>query len=157
MELQRNLMKVNIAQSKLSEIETKLPSLLDEFKTNYVLYHSETENDEFFQAYMNIKNNIETLNKELVDLENNIGNNTIELNKRMEKLNIMIQEERRKNRELKVKLGMTENKYNSSEEMINDYVEMYNTDYLKNFTMMAGILGLSVFLYKIFKKPTNAI
>jgi len=153
MELQRNLMKVKIAQSKLSEIENRLPSLLDEFKKNYVLYHSETENDEFFQAYTNIKNNIETMNKELADLETNIGNNTIELNKRMKQLNIMIQEERRKNRLLKIKLGMTENKYNSSEEMINDYVEMYNIDYLKNFSMMAGILGLSAFLYKNFTKP----
>lgn len=153
METEKNLMKVKIIQAKLSEIETRLPSLLDEFKTNYVLYHSEPENDEFFQAYMNIKNNIERLNKELLDLENNIGDNQIELNKRMEQLNLMIQEERKKNKILKIKLGMTENKYNSSEEMINDYVEMYNIDYLKNFSMLVGILGLSLFLYKNFTKP----
>lgn len=152
MELEKNLIKVKVVQAKLSEIESRLPSLLDEFKTNYVLYHSESENDELFQSYMNIKNNVDTLNKELTDLQNNIGDNSIELNKRLEKVNLMIQEERIKNRALKMQLGMTENKYNSSEEMINNYVEMYNIEYLKNFSMMAGILGLSLFLYKNFTK-----
>jgi DNA repair exonuclease SbcCD ATPase subunit len=153
MELERNLMNVKTLRTQLSEIESKLPSLLDQFKTNYVLYHNETDNEEYFQAYINIKNNVEKLNKDLTNIENNIENNTIELNTRMEQLNLMIQEERKKNRELKFKLGLTENKYNSSEEMINDYVEMYNIDYLKNFTMIIGILGLSAFLYKNFTKP----
>jgi len=152
MELDKNLMQVRVVQAKLSEIESRLPSMLDEFKTNYVLYHSESENDEFFQSYTTIKNNVDRLNKELIDLQNNIGDNSMELNKRLETLNSLIQDERKKNKVLKIKLGMTENKYNSSEEMINNYVEMYNIEYLKNFSMMAGILGLSVFLYKNFTK-----
>jgi len=152
MELERNLINVKTLKSQLSEIEAKLPPLLDEFKINYVLYHSEMENEEYFQAYMNIKNNVEQLNKDLANIENNIENNVVELNERMKQLNLLIQEERIKNRELKFKLGITENKYNSSEEMINDYVEMYNVDYLKNFSMIIGILGLSAFLYKNFTK-----
>lgn len=153
MNLEKNLINVRTLQTKLSDIETQLPSLLDQFKTNYVLYHNETENDEYFQAYVTIKNAVDELHKGLTNIEGNIENNTVELNKRMEQLNLMIQEERMKNKELKFKLGITENKYNSSEEMINDHVEIYNINYLKNFSMIIGILGLSAFLYKNFTKP----
>ena len=58
-----------------------------------------------------------------------------------------------KSQQLKKKLGIVEKKYNGSDELISDYKEMYNLDYLTNFSLFYGIVLLGVMLASKFKGP----
>ena len=58
--------------------------------------------------------------------------------------------EKMKNSKLKRQLGIVENKYNGSDELISNYKEMYNLDYLNNFALIVGILVLGAMLSKKF-------
>jgi hypothetical protein len=53
-----------------------------------------------------------------------------------------ITKEKIKNKLLKKKLGIVEKKYNGSDELISDYKEIYNLDYLNNFALFFGVILL---------------
>ena len=76
-----------------------------------------------------------------------------ELNRELMILNKKIQIEKKENQLMKRSLGMVENKYNGSDELITNYKEMYRMHYFKNFTMILGIIiGITV-LTKVFVNP----
>ena len=58
------------------------------------------------------------------------------------------------NRELKRKLGIIEQNGNSSEELIDDYSEMYDMGYLRNWGLFLSILVVGISISKIYK-PSN--
>ena len=58
--------------------------------------------------------------------------------------------EKKRNRELKRKLGIVESEINSSNEMISDFNEMYDTDYLRNWGLFLSTIVVGVSISKIF-------
>ena len=72
------------------------------------------------------------------------------MNSKFQLLNKLIKKEKMKNSKLKRQLGIVENKYNGSDELISNYKEMYNLDYLNNFALIVGILVLGAMLSKKF-------
>jgi hypothetical protein len=86
---------------------------------------------------------------------NNIEKDTESINDRLQKINILIEKEKIKNRQLKRRLGIVEKKYNGSDELISDYKEIYNLDYLKNFALFYGIILLGLIMDLKFRgKPS---
>ena len=125
---------------KLETIEAQLPPILTDFKKYYVFYNKNPDSAEYHQMYSNIKNNLTNANSELFVLSNDVQSNTEDINKLLFELNVLIKEEKKVNRELKKKLNIAENENNASNELISDYTEMYNYDYLKNFGLFLSIL-----------------
>ena len=140
--------------NKIVELRQKLPPILDDFKKYYVFYNKNPDYNEYQQMFENIKSNLNSINSELFMVSNDIDKNQDNLNKKLVKLNIMIREEKQKNRELKRKLGMMEDKNDSTDELISNYKEMYDIAYLRNWGLFLSIIVCGFTISKIFnKKP----
>ena len=131
MELQDNsiddLTKPQVFLSKINNLKEKLPSILEDFVKYYVFYSKNPEYNEyqFFVIYY------------------------------LQKINALIAKEKIKNRQLKRKLGIVEKKYNGSDELISDYKEIYNLDYLTNFALIYGVIMLTVIMALRFRSSPS--
>ena len=154
--LMDDLTKPPVFLSKINILKEKLPSILDDFKKYYIFYNKNPEYTEYQQMFENIKSNLQSINSELFMTSNNIEKDTENINDRLQKINILIRKEKMKNQQLKKKLGIVEKKYNGSDELISDYKEMYNLDYLNNFALLFGVILLGGTLVSKFKGPVVA-
>jgi len=149
-ELQQKQEEPIIFRERLETLKSQLPSILNDFKKYYVFFHKNPEYPEYRQMFQNIKGNLTKINNDLFVLSNDIQINTQEINKKLLKLNTLIYEEKKQNRELKVKLNIVENTNNASTELINDYNEMYNADYLHNWGLFLSIIIAGITIKKVF-------
>jgi hypothetical protein len=162
MELQQDnsiddLTKPQVFLSQLNTLKEKLPSILDDFKKYYVFYNKNPEYNEYQQIFENIKGNLQNINSELFMTTNNIEKDTESINDRLQKINALIAKEKIKNRQLKRRLGIVEKKYNGSDELISDYKEIYNLDYLTNFALFFGVILLCSMMSSKFKGPVAKV
>jgi len=146
-----DLTKPPIFLAQINTLKEKLPSILDDFIKYYIFYNKNPEYNEYQQMFENIKGNLQNINSELFMTSNNIEKGIETINDRLQKINALIAKEKMKNRQLKRKLGIVEKTYNGSDELISDYKEMYNLDYLKNFALFYGIIILGGILVSKFK------
>ena len=158
MDLQQNLTE-NLTQpdfflSKINALKEKLPAILDDFKKIYIFYNKNPESTEYKQMFDNIKNNLQQINSELFMVTNNIEKDTEYINKKLHKLDLLIRKEKIKNKKLKNKLGIISEEYNGSDELIDDYKEMYNLYYLTNFALFIGVILFSLIMSKVFIPKT---
>jgi len=140
-----------IYKEKIHVLQEKLPPILEEFKKYFVFYNKNPEYQEYQQIFENIKGNINNLNTSLFSISNDIQKNTDNLNRDLIKFNHLIIKEREKNKELKKKLGIVENRNNASEELIDDYREIYNYNYLRNWGLSISILISLSFISNVYK------
>ena len=162
MELEENNLMDDLKNSKnfLSQINTlkeKLPSILDDFKKYYVFYNKNPEYNEYQQMFENIKSNLQNMNSELFMTSNNIEKDTENINNRLQKINALIAKEKIKNKKLKKKLVYIEKQYNCYDELISDYKDIYNLDYLTNFALFFGVILLASTLALKFKAPVAKV
>ena len=162
MELQQDnltddLTKPQVFLSQINTLKEKLPSILDDFKKYYVFYNKNPEYSEYQQMFENIKGNLQNINSELFMTSNNVDKSTETINDRLQKINISITKEKIKNKQLKRKLGIVEKKYNGSDELISDYKEIYNLDYLNNFALFCGVILLGSIMSLKFRGGSSAI
>jgi hypothetical protein len=78
--------------------------------------------------------------------------NINELNKKLHELDVLIKIERKKNKELKKKLGIVEIENNSSSEMIDNYKTIYDTKYLQNWALLLSIIVCIITIGVTYKK-----
>jgi hypothetical protein len=100
--------------------------------------------------FNNIKQNLNSLGASLFIVSNDVDANIDNINKTFKALDILINRERKRNRELKRKLGIIETEANSSKEMIHDYNEMYDDDYLRNWGLFLSTVVVGVSISKMF-------
>lgn len=146
----RDLPKADIFLSKINVLSNQLPAILDDFKKYYVFYNKTPEYDEYKQMFDNIKSNLNTTSSSLVKIDKSIDLSTEDINEKLEALNKLIRRERVKNVLLKRRLGREEEKYNGTDEMIHNYKEMYELNYLRNWAMFIGILMVSFTIGRVF-------
>jgi len=155
MELDNNLMddltKPQVFLSQINTLKEKLPPILDDFIKYYIFYNKNPEYNEYQQIFENIKGNLQKINSELFMTTNNIEKGVENINDRLQKIDKLIAKEKIKNQKLKRKLGIVEKKYNGSDELISDYKDIYNLDYLKNFALFYGIVLMGGVLVSKFK------
>ena len=155
MELDNNLTddltKPQVFLSQINTLKEKLPPILDDFVKYYIFYNKNPEYNEYQQIFENIKGNLQKINSELFMITNNIEKGVENINDRLQKIDKLIAKEKIKNQKLKRKLGIVEKKYNGSDELISDYKEIYNLDYLKNFALFYGVVLMGGVLVSKFK------
>ena len=155
MELDNNLMddltKPQVFLSQINTLKEKLPPILDDFVKYYIFYNKNPEYNEYQQIFENIKGNLQKINSELFMTTNNIEKGVENINDKLQKIDKLIAKEKIKNQKLKRKLGIVEKKYNGSDELISDYKEIYNLDYLKNFALFYGVVLMGGVLVSKFK------
>ena len=143
--------------AKLKPFHEKLPSILEDFVKYYVFYNRNPEVNEYQQLFDNIKGNLQSLNSGLFMETNNIEKMTEIINEKLLELDKLIMKEKKTNRELKRRLGIVENTYNGSDEMINNFKDMYDLQYLTNFVTFAGIIVLGTLLFKPNNKQSAGV
>jgi hypothetical protein len=107
-----------------------------------------------------VKGNITKLSNELFNLSNTVQVDIDTMNTQLVELNNLIKEEKERNRTLKLKLGIVENKNNAASEMISNYKQYYDYGYLRNWGLFLSIIIAGVTISKVFKNNpivTNAI
>lgn len=149
-----NLIKPENLTKKLKTLNLKLPYILDEFKKYFVFFNKNPEYQEYQNMFENIKDNLNTINLELLSLLKSVQSSTEDINKLFFAFDILIKKEKKKNKELKKKLGIVEHKNNASFEMISDYQLIYDLFYLRNWGIVLSVLVVGFSILKVFKKPT---
>ena len=142
--------KPEMFTQRIETLKEQLPSILDDFNKFFVLYNTDPSYPEYGTMFNNIKQHLNSLSASLFMVSNDVDANTDEINKTFKKLDVLITKERRKNRELRRKLGIIEDKNNSSKELIDNYNEMYNTDYLRNWGLFLSTIVVGVRISKMF-------
>ena len=83
-------------------------------------------------------------------VSNDVDANIDNINKAFKALDILINRERKRNRELKRRLGIVESEANSSNEMIHDYNQMYDEDYVRNWGLFLSTVVVGISISKMF-------
>jgi hypothetical protein len=144
-----------IFNEKVETLNQQLPAILGDFKKYYVFYNKNPENQEYQNSFENIKSNLNKVNSDLFILSNDVQASTNELNKKLLELNMLIQQEKEINKELKLKLGIVEHKNNAATELLHDYKYIYSEEYLRNWALFVGILIVGLSIAKINKNPVT--
>ena len=147
-----NFTKTNQYKEKINELDSGVNLLLDEFKKLYVITKMFPNNEEYQTLYTNIINNLESVLSKLFSISNDVQVNIDNLNKKLVEFDNLIRSEREKNKELKIKLGIVENKSNATFEMISDYKDIYAKRYLRNWSLLLSSIICIVAIGTIYKK-----
>jgi hypothetical protein len=139
----------------IKTLEEKLPSILDDFKKYYVFFNKNPNYDEYRRIFENLKSNLSEIESDLFNLSNKLDINIIDTSKELLKYNKLIEQERKRNIKLNSKVSQYDNTYNGSKQLITNYKEMYNLNYLKNIFIFLGIILSIVLLLKVFAKKNN--
>ena len=149
--------KPNVFLSQLNTIQSQLGPILDDFNKYFVFYNMNPQISENQQMYDNIKNNIQELYTSLLTISTDIDKNVNQINTDYQELNKLIEILKERNIILKQKLGIAEDTYDGSDTMISNYKDMYNLQYLKNFSLGLGIVFSVVLITKLFKGQNIAL
>lgn len=147
-----NFMKPEQFNEKLYELNETITLLLDEFKKIYVLSKMHPANQEYQQQYANMIDGLNQIQSKIFSTSNDVQVNIDNLNKAMIEIDVRIKREKKKNKELKRKLGIVEHKTNTASEMIYDYMQMYDKSYLRNWALGLSTLICIMTISSIFKK-----
>lgn len=137
-------------KTQLNSLVEQMPAVLDDFNQYYVFTNTTPSSVEYQNMYQNILNNISSINSQVFTITNDIEKNTQKMNYELMNLNKRINLEKKQNKLLKKKLGLTDNRINDSEQLITDYKEMYNLTYLQNFNKIIGIIIAAYTLKQMF-------
>jgi hypothetical protein len=154
-DITNNFKTPGIFKEKLQTLNKQLPAILADFKKYYVFFNKNPEYPEYQTSFENIKGNMTKLSSDLFMLSNDVQASTDELNKKLFSLNVLIQEEKERNHELKASLGIVEHKNNAATELIYDYKNMYSEEYLRNWSLFISILIIGTAISKINKNPLS--
>lgn len=141
--------------NNLDTLKQKIGPILEDFKKYYAFYNKNPEYPEYQSMFETIKSQITQVCSDLFVLENNVLINTDQINEALIELNLLITEEKKKNRELKRKLGIAETENNAAMEMIDNYKEMYDSGYLRNWGLGISILFAITVISKVYKSPSQ--
>ena len=140
--------------AKLKPFQEKLPHILEDFVKYFVFYNKNPEVNEYQQIFDNIKGNLQNLNSKLFVETNNVEKMTEIINEKLLQLDKLIVREKKTNLELRRRLGIVNDSYNGSDELVHDFKDMYDLQYLTNFVTLAGVVVLGTLLFKPRKQPS---
>lgn len=143
-----------VLKNKLKTLNEQLPAILADFKKYYVFFNKNPEYPEYQNHFENIKGNLTKISSDLFVVSNDVDSSTQDINKKLFALNVLIQQEKERNRKLKIKLGIVEHKSNASIELISDYKQIYDVEYLRNWALFFSILIIGTSISKINKLST---
>jgi hypothetical protein len=148
-----NITKTIEYKEKLDQLDNGINLLLEEFKKLYIVTNMHPTNEEYQTLYQNSINNLASILSKLFSISNDVQVNIDNINKKLFELDFLIRQEKDKNKELKIKLGFVENKSAAAYEMINDYKDIYDKRYLRNWSLLLSSIICIVTIGIIYKKP----
>lgn len=144
-------------REKLNQLDGGVHLLLNEFKKLYVITNMHPNNEEYQTQYQNVINSLAEILSKLFSVSNDVQVNTDNINKKLFEFDILIRKEREKNKELKRKLGIVENKSNAASEMISNYKDIYDERYLRNWSLLLSSIACLVAIGTIYKNKNPVV
>ena len=136
----------------LQTLQEQMPHILDDFKKYFVLYNKDPNYPEYQNMFETVKSNLTTLSSSLFMVSNEVDSNTDKISDVFNRLDILIKKEKKVNIMLKRRLGIVEQKANSTDEMIDNYSEVYDIGYLRNWGLFISIFLAGLCISKVFKQ-----
>lgn len=139
----------NDVKDKIVDLKKSFLLALKDFKKNYVNYKLNTDVDEYKNIFLTSKSQLQEINTQLYDLTEQIKNKIIiNHNKNQDERQSLIDSKELYDDTLD-KLENVKDKNRASNLLIDDYKEMYNKQFYKNFEIILGIIILSFITYKM--------
>jgi hypothetical protein len=148
--INQNFTSPDTYKQQIETLKQQFISVLDDFKQDFINYNMNSQNNEYQQTFFNDKNNLNVINNELTKISQNVETSTNELNKGLILLNELIKKTKEENRKLKIKLGIVEDKNNTSDELIDNYKQMYEYNYLRNVALGLSIVISWISISKVY-------
>jgi hemoglobin-like flavoprotein len=142
--------KPDLFTERVQTLQKQLPPILDDFNKYFVFYNKTPNYPEYENMFNNIKQNLNSLSSSLFMVSNDVDTNIDNITNVFKTLDVLINRERKRNRDLKRKLGIIESELISSKEMIYDFNEMYDDDYLRNWSLFLSTVVVGVGISKLF-------
>ena len=150
-------------KNKSHEFQQQLPGLLDDFKKYYVFSHKNPEVSEYSSMFENSRIQLVQMQSQLNLLTTQSGETTSQLNTFLSSILSTTEKDTIKGifenhkSEILSQLRNIYNSYTTSAQMINNYTELYNINYINNIALVCGILLELVTFRNIFStKPSTA-
>lgn len=144
--------KSSTFKNKITELDSGIGVILDEYKKLFVLASMYPANQEYQQQYQNTVNNLASVMSKLFAVSNDIQKNMNDINKKLIEYDGFIKQEKKVNGDIKLKLGIVEDKNNAASEMITDYKDIYDKRYLRNWSLILSSIICLVAIGTVYKK-----
>jgi len=145
-----NYQDPTVLYSNIQTLQEQLPGILYDFKHYYVLYNQSPNNMEYQQYYNNSKSNMNNINAQLFNISNNVDQDIEQLTTFLSTLNADIQKLKTQNNYYVEKLSDIKQHNKSSDVLIDNYKQMYNIDYLRNWGLALSIIGCGFIVKFVF-------
>ena len=136
---------------ELNQLKSTANLLLGEFNKIYVMSKMNPESQDVQQQYANVIASINQIQSQLFTISNDIQVNIDKISNQLLDINDLISIEREKNNNLKKKLGIVIDKNNAASEMIYNYKQIYNENYLRNWALFLSITICIFTISKVYK------
>jgi len=136
---------------EISQLNSGMNILLEQFKKIYIVSKMNPDIQEYQQQYANIISSINNIQSELFTKSNDVQVNIDSISQKMLLLNVLIEKEKVKNRSLKRKLGIIDHNNNAAIEMIDNYKQIYNMNYLRNWALFLSSVICIITIGNVYK------
>lgn len=151
----QNFTKPEVFTQQLETLKGQFISVLEDFKQDFINYNINPQNSEYQQTFFNDKNNLTSIDSSVLQLSQSVETTTNQMNEKLILLNKLIKQIKEENKQLKIRLGIVENKNNAADEMIDNYKQMYETGYLRNVALGLSIVVSCLVISKVYTGSIN--
>jgi len=141
---------------QLNALNSQFSSLLDDFKKNYVSSNQNPTNKDYANAFSQNISDIQGVNSKAFQITAELESDLTELLDDLNKITSQTEEQKVLNASLQEKIqviiGNAAGNVKTSGVMINNYKEIYTSQYIQNITHFFGIF---LAIYVIFKVYSN--
>jgi hypothetical protein len=139
----------NDAKKHIMDLKKTFFLALKNFKENYVNYNLNNDNDEYKNIFLTSKSQLQELNSNLFNLTTQMKNKILS-NHLKNQNEIKSIKESEKIHDITIdQLNNVGDKNRASNILIDDYQDMYDKQFYKNFQIIIGIATLSFITYKM--------
>jgi hypothetical protein len=143
--------------SKIFTIKEQFFSVLDDFKKNYILYKKNPDYSEYENAYNENKSQLQGLQKTMFSINNSIQSSTEKISDVKSSLELKLEGLKEQIDNLEIITASLGQNGDSSEVMKDDFVILYNYQYLQNFCLFIGCVIVVILFGALFKVAPPAL
>lgn len=140
-----------IYSEKIDTYESQFPAALDDFKKYYVFFNKNPESTEYKNSFDNIVSQIQNIVRGVNSVTDTIQNDVSIVNNTIQYYNSKMTTERKLSTEFNNVTSSVADSANGSKTRIDDYVGLYNKQYILNIEICVGILLAILVLLKVFQ------
>ena len=136
---------------QIDDVKSILDALLsqNEFINSYYQSKNNPTNDTYKNQLQNIIANVNTNIRTMFNVSTQLYNSTQSFNQQIATLRERLEDAKTTNRELKTQAGLINTKHGTSQELIHDYIDIYDVRYVRNWAIGLGAVLILTTIPKV--------